>query len=128
MAGNKTSKDETIVKIPDRAMYTAHSHNYQRKKQRTANTISDTKVSVSIGGTIKSFRQKAGIKQKDFAEMLNISRNTIISWESGRNRPDIDSLPRICSLLGVSLNTHFCISEHKEAHNLSLQQQIILEN
>ena len=36
---------------------------------------------------IKEIRKKAGKTQEEFAEMLNVSKDTVASWELGRRKP-----------------------------------------
>ncbi len=49
------------------------------------------------------YRRKLGIMQKDLAEQLGIKANAVGAWENGRSRPDIDSLPKMCEIFGISL-------------------------
>ena len=65
------------------------------------------KQSVKIGAILKEYRKKAGISQKDLAEMMDVSRNTVINWEADKNKPDYDTLPDLCSVLGISLTDLF---------------------
>lgn len=37
---------------------------------------------------IKEHRQKAGLSQKQFAELFDIPIDTVKSWDSGRRKPD----------------------------------------
>ena len=65
------------------------------------------KQSVKIGAILKEYRKKAGISQKDLAEMMDVSRNTVINWEADKNKPDYDTLPELCAVLGLSLTDLF---------------------
>ena len=56
---------------------------------------------------IRKYRKEAGIPQKDLAEKLGVTRNTVINWESGKYRPDADLFPPLCRLLGISLGDLF---------------------
>lgn len=57
------------------------------------------------GTTFRSLRTKAGLSQVQIAEVLGISRNAVVMWESGTSRPDLDRLVKLCALLGVSADT-----------------------
>ena len=57
-----------------------------------------------IGRHIREYREKHKLTQKQLAEMLYVSDKTISRWERGNGLPDIDELPRIARLLGISLN------------------------
>lgn len=52
---------------------------------------------------IRYYRKKKGMEQKQLAQMLGITGNAVTNWENGRSRPDIQTLPRLCEILGVSL-------------------------
>lgn len=59
---------------------------------------------VSFGKLIKESRSKAGITQSEFAEMMKVTRNTIINWEADKSKPDHEAIPEICALLGVRVS------------------------
>lgn len=40
-----------------------------------------------MGMTIKEARTKAGLTQKEMAEMFGIPKRTIENWEEGKSRP-----------------------------------------
>lgn len=59
-----------------------------------------------IGRNIKKFRQKKGISQDRLSKLADLSLNTIINVESGKNpNPTIETLSKIAKALGVSLDT-----------------------
>ena len=62
---------------------------------------------VRIGAVLKEARKKARLSQKDLAEMMNVTRNTVINWEANKNKPDYDTVPELCAILGISLNDLF---------------------
>ena len=39
----------------------------------------------AFGERIRTFRREAGYSQKDIAEKMNVSRNTVINWEAGKS-------------------------------------------
>lgn len=47
---------------------------------------------MDIGKKLKEKRQEANLTQKELAEILHVSRQTISSWEVGRTYPDLDIL------------------------------------
>lgn len=55
-----------------------------------------------IGNKIAAKRKDLGMTQSEFAEKLSVTRQTVSRWESGTVLPDIDKIPDIVSLLGVS--------------------------
>lgn len=51
---------------------------------------------------LKELRKRQGITQKELAEKLQVSFQTISKWENGINLPDISYLPELAELFGVS--------------------------
>ena len=51
---------------------------------------------------IKKFRKEKEITQEQFAEMLGVSCQSVSRWESGICYPDIELLPTIAKILGMS--------------------------
>lgn len=52
--------------------------------------------------SLKAARVNCGLTQKEAAEKLEISRNTLIKWENGNSSPRVDQLSGICRLYGLS--------------------------
>jgi len=57
-----------------------------------------------IGERIRIMRVIRGLSQKELAEKLGKSPNVITHWEKGRNKPDAETIERICEILTVSPN------------------------
>ncbi|MDO5131936.1 MAG: XRE family transcriptional regulator [Eubacteriales bacterium] len=55
-----------------------------------------------ICAQVRHFRELAGMEQKELAGRLGITSNTVSNWENGRARPDINLIPELCRVLGVS--------------------------
>lgn len=55
-----------------------------------------------IGTRIRKYREKQNISQKKLADMIGVSNSRVSNWEQGINRPDIDTLAKICVALNVS--------------------------
>lgn len=55
-----------------------------------------------IGERLKILRNSMGIKQSDLAEELNLSQQTISSYESDQRDPDVFSLQKIADYFAVS--------------------------
>lgn len=58
---------------------------------------------MAIHQNLKELRSARNMTQEQVAAHLNVTRQTISSYESGRTRPDIDALARLAQLYGVSL-------------------------
>lgn len=51
---------------------------------------------------IKELREEKGLTQKELAELMHVSFQTISKWENGVNFPDITHIPRLADIFGVS--------------------------
>ncbi len=57
-----------------------------------------------LGNKISRKRKDIGITQIEFAEMLNVTRQTVSPWEAGTVVPDIDKISDISKILHVKCN------------------------
>ncbi|MCD2256391.1 helix-turn-helix transcriptional regulator [Agrilactobacillus fermenti] len=57
----------------------------------------------NLTDNLKQLRQQYHLKQSDLATHLHVSRQTVSSWETGRNQPDIDTLLRLASFYHIPL-------------------------
>lgn len=53
---------------------------------------------------IKKIRTDNKLTQEQLAQKLNISRQTISSWENNRNLPDLEMVVTVAKLFGLSLD------------------------
>ena len=56
-----------------------------------------------IGKLIALKRKEKGMTQDELAEKLFVSRQTVSNYETGRSKPDIDTLVRISGVLGADV-------------------------
>ena len=57
---------------------------------------------MTIGEKIVNLRSNAGLSQEDFAEKVNVSRQSVSKWEMNQALPQIDKILIICELFGIS--------------------------
>ena len=57
-----------------------------------------------IGKFIMEERKSKKLTQAKLAENLFVSEKTVSKWENGKGIPDTNSLPKLCEILGISLN------------------------
>ena len=62
---------------------------------------------MKYGEIIRIRRSALGMSQAELAAKIGVSRNTVAGWETGHSRPDLDTLPSLCSTLRISLNRFF---------------------
>ncbi len=56
-----------------------------------------------ISKNIKQFRNENKMTQEALAEKINVTRQTVSSWETDRTQPDIDMLEALADTLGVGV-------------------------
>ena len=59
---------------------------------------------MKIGEKVKEQRLKKKWTQEQLAQLLNVSRSTVSSWEVGRNYPDLETIISISDLFGITLD------------------------
>lgn len=52
-----------------------------------------------ISMNIRALRKKRGLSQDALAARLNVTRQTISNWETGRSFPDLDTVVRLSEIL-----------------------------
>ena len=59
---------------------------------------------MTIGEKITKLRKEQNLTQEQFAEILNVSRQSVSKWELNTTYPDTDKLIRISKLFNCSLD------------------------
>ena len=62
---------------------------------------------MSFGEQLSSVRRRSGLTQEQFAEQLQVSRQAVSKWESGRGYPEIEKILYICNRYQVSIADMF---------------------
>ena len=67
-----------------------------------------SRVMKAFGKTLKAAREQAGYSSaQKFAEMLGIEAATYRYYERGGSEPGLETLLRICTALGITMNDLF---------------------
>lgn len=61
-------------------------------------------VRKTVAENIRILRTERGLSQEELASALFVTRQTVSNYETGRSAPDLDTLQRVCTVLGVSLS------------------------
>ena len=56
----------------------------------------------ALGKSIMCFRLASGLSRAELAKRMEMTLGGVSAWEYGRTRPDIDSLKKLCAVLGVT--------------------------
>lgn len=70
---------------------------------------------MELGQKIKKARTDANLTQKDVADSLNVTFQTVSKWENGTTEPDLATLRSLSKLLGCTLE--YLVSEDEELPN-----------
>ena len=57
----------------------------------------------ALGNLIRQKRQARGLSQEQLAQQLEVSRQAVAKWESGKSRPRAELLPKLAKLFGCSI-------------------------
>ena len=60
---------------------------------------------------IKDYREKAGLKQSELAEKVNVRRETIVHLENGRYNPSLKLAMDLAGFFGVSVEELFTFTD-----------------
>lgn len=58
----------------------------------------------NIGKNIRKLRMKQQMSQDDIAPRLNICRQTLSNYETGKRLPDLDMLVKLADIFDVSID------------------------
>lgn len=59
---------------------------------------------MNLSENLKKLRKEKNLSQEQLAKMLNVSRQAVSKWESGKTYPDIDNLILLRDIFNVTLD------------------------
>ncbi|MCM1284940.1 MAG: helix-turn-helix domain-containing protein [Acetobacter sp.] len=59
---------------------------------------------MSLGSNIVKIRKDNNMSQEEFAQIFNVTRQTISNWENSKSYPDIETLIKISDRYNISLD------------------------
>lgn len=62
---------------------------------------------MEINISLKAARVNANMTQREWAESLNVTVDTVLNWESGRSEPKMSQLRQISELSGIPMDFIF---------------------
>ena len=68
-------------------------------KRNSQNAKSLTKL--QMGAVIKKYRMDSELGTQEFADMMGVSRGTVLHWETDVNRPSMEQIKDICETLSI---------------------------
>jgi len=61
---------------------------------------------VEIGKSVTRRRRELKLRQDDLAEMSGVTVRTIYNIEEGKGNPSLNTLSRLCDILGLEINVN----------------------
>ncbi len=58
----------------------------------------------TLGMMIASLRKENGMTQLDLAGKMGVTDKAVSNWERDLSRPDIDTIPRLAEVFGISVD------------------------
>ncbi|MCH5179863.1 MAG: helix-turn-helix transcriptional regulator [Erysipelotrichales bacterium] len=83
---------------------------------------------MTFGEKIRKLRTEANLTQKDLADKLNVTYQTVSKWETDINEPDFSTLKELCKILNCSIEYLFSeedevVEESKEETNQVVEEE-----
>lgn len=83
------------------------------------------KINIEVGNNIQLVREQAGYTQDALSELLDITPNHLSAIERGVSGISLETLQRLCRLLGVSADRIIFGAETEEQELMAIARQII---
>lgn len=77
---------------------------------------------------LKNLRLTCGLSQKQIADYLNITPQSVSKWENGDALPSIDYLPKLAECLNCDINAFFAPTQEKVIDSNVLYDFFVLMN
>ena len=78
-----------------------------------------------IGANIRRARTRRRLTQDDLAQAVHTTRQTISNYETGRSRPDVETLQLLADALGVELTELLDVEPSADARRAALRRLCI---
>ena len=78
----------------------------------------------TLGTMIAELRKQHGMTQLELAEKMNVTDKAVSKWERDLSCPDVNSLPKLAEILGVSVD-ELMQSKKEAAEPVSKVQEIM---
>ncbi len=80
---------------------------------------------MTFGERIRKLRVEANLTQKDLADKLNVTYQTVSKWETDINEPDLSTLKELAKILNCSVE--YLLSDEEEAKEKPIEESNVGE-
>ena len=80
---------------------------------------------MTLGQKLKKLRTDKGLTQKDLADQLHVTFQTISKWESDLNEPDIATLKELAKLYDCSVDYLINEDEEEQKETEVIEQPVV---
>lgn len=84
-------------------------------------------MNIKFAENFTNILRSRGVSQSLFAKLFGVKPNTVNQWANGKREPDLESLIKICILLGIDFNEILGYNFYKRIQ-LNVLEDIIGEN
>ena len=82
---------------------------------------------MTLGQKIKKLRNDKGLTQKDLADQVHVTFQTVSKWEKDENEPDVSTLREIAKLFGVTVD-YLINEDDKEESKEEIKEEAVVAN
>ena len=69
------------------------------------------------GHIIADLRKQKGLTQEQLGKQLNVSYQAVSKWENNLSQPDLQTLEKLCDILGVTISQFFELANENKQPN-----------
>ena len=97
--GSEFFKEKSIDDATSKDIEETARKSTKGSRRNSPNAKDLTKL--QMGAVIKKYRTDAELGTQEFADMMGVSRGTVLHWETDVNRPSVEQIKDICETLGI---------------------------
>ena len=76
-------------------------------------------MNLFFSDNLRKIRIEKGLSQQELADLMYVTRSTVVRWETGSRLPDAAKISRLSEVLGTDINTLiFAAAQSNKRHNV----------
>lgn len=73
----------------------------------------------SLAENIRLYRTRSKLNQEELASLLGKSKNVVSNWERGDNKPDADTIEKMCEIFKIEPNLLYGWEASSRPHTIA---------